>query len=140
MGILSLEDGLIYTTASYYTDRRHRWPQLSGAVLPCDVWHTAHCRGFVQSLGDLNDFQFSAPVATLEAAGLTDLFATLPEAERYNYVFQGNSQTLDHMLVSSGLQSALGPGSFDVVHVNAEFADQASDHDPQVARFLLPTT
>ena len=78
------------------------------------------------------------PVATLEAAGLTDLFATLPEAERYSYVFQGNSQTLDHMLVSAALQSALVPGSFDVVHVNAEFADQASDHDPQVARFLLP--
>jgi predicted extracellular nuclease len=88
-------------------------------------------------LGDLNDFQFSAPVATLEAAGLTDLFDTLPEAERYSYVFQGNSQTLDHMLVSAGLETVLVPGSFDVVHVNAEFADQASDHDPQVARFLL---
>jgi uncharacterized protein len=93
---------------------------------------------FVVVLGDLNDFQFSAPVATLEAAGLSDLFATLPEAERYSYVFQGNSQTLDHLLVSASLQAALVPGSFDVVHVNAEFADQASDHDPQVARFLVP--
>ena len=27
--------------------------------------------------------------------------------------------------------------AYDVVHVNAEFADQASDHDPQVARFSL---
>jgi predicted extracellular nuclease len=89
-------------------------------------------------LGDLNDFPFSEPVETLEAAGLTDLFATLPEAERYSYVFQGNSQTLDHMLTSAALQSALVPGSFDVVHVNAEFADQASDHDPQGARFLVP--
>src|SRR5215204_5634503 len=44
-------------------------------------------------LGDLNDFQFSAPVATLEAAGLSGLFATLPEGERYSYVFQGSSQT-----------------------------------------------
>jgi uncharacterized protein len=90
-------------------------------------------------LGDLDDFQFSAPVATLEAAGLTDLFDTLPEAERYSYVFHGNSQTLDHMLVSAALEAALVSGSFDAVHVNAEFADQASDHDPQVARFLLPT-
>jgi uncharacterized protein len=89
-------------------------------------------------LGDLNDFQFSAPVETLEAAGLTDLFATLPEEERYSYVFQGNSQTLDHMLTSAALEATLVPGSFDVVHVNAEFAEQASDHDPQVARFLLP--
>jgi hypothetical protein len=23
---------------------------------------------------------------------------------------------------------------YDVVHINAEFADQASDHDPQIAR------
>ena len=29
-------------------------------------------------------------------------------------------------------------GSYDVVHVNAEFGDQASDHDPQVARFSMP--
>ena len=26
---------------------------------------------------------------------------------------------------------------YDVVRVNAEFFDQASDHDPQVARFLF---
>ena len=26
---------------------------------------------------------------------------------------------------------------YDVVHVNAEFADQASDHDPQVVRLTL---
>ena len=42
------------------------------------------------------------------------------------------------MLVSPALADVLVPGSYDVVHVNAEFADQASDHDPQVARFLLP--
>ena len=27
--------------------------------------------------------------------------------------------------------------SCDVVHLDAEFFDQASDHDPQVARFLF---
>ena len=39
------------------------------------------------------------------------------------------------------LQGALSAGRFplvyDVVHVNAEFADQASDHDPSVARIDL---
>ena len=29
------------------------------------------------------------------------------------------------------------PFEFDVVHVNAEFADQASDHDPQVVRLSI---
>mgnify|MGYP006204636291 CR=1 FL=1 len=41
-------------------------------------------------------------------------------------------QVLDQILVSNALM-ALGP-SYDVVHVNAEFAEQASDHDPSVMR------
>jgi predicted extracellular nuclease len=51
-------------------------------------------------------------------------------------VFDGNSQVLDQMLVSPRLQ-AVGHPEYDVVHVNAEFTVQASDHDPQVARFLI---
>ena len=42
---------------------------------------------------------------------------------------------LDHILVSDSARPALR--GYDVVHVNAEFADQASDHDPSVARFEL---
>ena len=30
----------------------------------------------------------------------------LPKAERYTYVFEGNSQALDHMLVSEELDKA----------------------------------
>ena len=88
-------------------------------------------------LGDLNDFEFSETVHTLEAAGLTDLYDTLPLAERYSYVFEGNSQTLDHILVSGSLADR---STLDVVHVNAEFADQASDHDPSVVRIELNDT
>ncbi|MEU3779950.1 hypothetical protein [Streptomyces sp900129855] len=43
---------------------------------------------------------------------------------------EGNSQTLDRILTSS----AVTHYDYDVVHINAEFADQASDHDPQVVR------
>ena len=85
-------------------------------------------------LGDLNDFEFSETIHILEAAGLSDLYDTVPLAERYSYVFEGNSQTLDHILVSGSL---LGRSRLDVVHVNAEFADQASDHDPSVVRILM---
>jgi predicted extracellular nuclease len=63
---------------------------------------------------------------------------TLDPDERYGYVFEGKSQDLEHLVISPGLEAALVPGSVDVVHVNAEFANHASDHDPQVARFLLP--
>ncbi|MEH2271889.1 MAG: CARDB domain-containing protein [Nostoc sp.] len=85
--------------------------------------------------GDLNDFEFSNPVSILESAGLTSLIETLPQNERYTYNFEGNAQTLDHVLVSNNLRSKLD--GYDVVHVNSEFADQDSDHDPSVARFNL---
>ncbi|BBD64611.1 5'-nucleotidase/2',3'-cyclic phosphodiesterase [Nostoc commune NIES-4072] len=85
--------------------------------------------------GDLNDFEFSNPVTTLESAGLTSLIETLPQNERYTYNFEGNAQTLDHILVSNNLRNRLD--GYDVVHINSEFADQDSDHDPSVARFNL---
>jgi len=82
-------------------------------------------------LGDLNDFEFSPPLVTLKDAALADLIETLPAAERYTYDFEGNSETLDHILVSTSLAPA---SELDVVHVNAEFdaRTRASDHDPQV--------
>ncbi|MEU6116258.1 endonuclease/exonuclease/phosphatase family protein [Streptomyces sp. NPDC047117] len=81
--------------------------------------------------GDLNDYQFSPALKKLTAGGvLTDRVNRLPKAERYGYVYNGNSQALDHMLTSPALARA----DYDIVHLNAEFADQASDHDPQVLR------
>ena len=79
--------------------------------------------------GDLNDYQFSPAVKTLTGDGnLKALIETLPVSERYSYVFEGSSQTLDHLLMSKNITRF----SYDVVHINAEFADQASDHDPQI--------
>jgi hypothetical protein len=86
-------------------------------------------------LGDINDFQFSETVSILEGGALVNLIDTLPTSERYSYVFDGNSQTLDQILASFQLFRAFR--SYDSVHVNAEFHDQDSDHDPQVARFLI---
>ncbi len=83
-------------------------------------------------LGDLNDFEFSDTLTTLSAGVLHDLIATLPQSERYTYVFEGNSQAIDHILLSNYLK--IRPFAYDVVHVNSEFATQASDHEPQVAR------
>ena len=81
--------------------------------------------------GDLNDYQFSPALSALTKGGvLTDLVTRLPRDERYGYVYNGNSQVLDHILTSRALR---GP-DYDIVHINAEFADQSSDHDPQVVR------
>ena len=85
-------------------------------------------------LGDLNEFEFFGPVKTLEEPGLTNLTNTLDEDERYTFIFEGNSQSLDHILVDDSLANR---SEFDIVHVNSEFVDQASDHDPLLARIDL---
>ena len=89
-------------------------------------------------LGDFNEFEFVSPVEELETgAGLNNLTETLPEDERYSFIFQGNSQSLDHILVSDSL---LDGAEFDIVHVNSEFAEtdaRASDHDPLLAELEL---
>jgi len=90
-------------------------------------------RANVVVLGDLNDFQFSPALQELTSHHrLQDLMNTLPRDERYSYVFEGNSQALDHVLVSGRMRT-----DYDVVHVNAEFTAQASDHDPQVVRLTV---
>ncbi|BCL34293.1 choice-of-anchor I family protein [Nostoc sp. MS1] len=96
---------------------------------------TTNANANVIVAGDLNDFEFSQPVSILESGGLNTLIETLPENERYTYNFQGNAQALDHVLVSENLFSLLD--GYDVVHINSEFADQVSDHDPVVAQFNI---
>ncbi|EDY43768.1 endonuclease/exonuclease/phosphatase [Streptomyces sp. SPB074] len=83
-------------------------------------------------LGDLNDFEFSATTKALtKGKVLRPGIERLPADERYTYVYQGNSQVLDQILVSKGITSF----TYDSVHINAEFAQQNSDHDPQLLRF-----
>lgn len=126
-------------------------------------------RGFVDDLlaadpeanvvvaGDVNDFEFSETTDILVGSGrtaMTDLPRTLPAGERWTYVYDGNSQVLDHILISPALarpeRGAAGPRGgwrppwqrssyrYDIVHTNAAFHDQDSDHDPQVVRLTLP--
>jgi predicted extracellular nuclease len=93
----------------------------------------ANPRAQLVVLGDINDFQFSPTTAILEGNGeLFSLINLLPRNERYSYVFDGNAQVLDQILVSSAVKKP----DFQVVHINAEFADQASDHDPSIVRFV----
>ncbi|MEV7415107.1 endonuclease/exonuclease/phosphatase family protein [Streptomyces sp. NPDC089919] len=86
----------------------------------------------VIALGDINDFEFSGTAQALQDGGaLYSAIRSLPRAERYSYVYQGNAQVLDQILVSPAVKNY----AYDSVHINAEFADQNSDHDPQVLRF-----
>lgn len=87
----------------------------------------------IMVLGDLNDFAWSNPNQVLTGDGLfTDLAVELiPEEDRYSYNFQGNAQSLDHTLVNDILL-VQAEAQHDIVRVNSEYSDQASDHDPAV--------
>ena len=57
----------------------------------------------------------------------------------YSFIFDGNSQMLDHFFVTSSL---LPSAMFDVVHLNVDFPrtfinTTASDHEPLLATFSL---
>ncbi|MBS3752510.1 MAG: hypothetical protein KGY46_03860, partial [Anaerolineales bacterium] len=84
----------------------------------------------------------SPPIDTLRDAGLQHVMSTLPDQERYNYIYAGRSQLLDHILVTPNLMEALV--RVDVLHTNADFplplpGDESpmrkSDHDLVVATF-----
>ncbi|MFE1557412.1 endonuclease/exonuclease/phosphatase family protein [Streptomyces sp. NPDC058734] len=86
----------------------------------------------VLAVGDINDFEFSGTTKALEDGGaLYSAIKSLPKAERYSYVYQGNAQVLDQILTSPSIKNF----AYDSVHINAEFSAQNSDHDPQVLRF-----
>lgn len=90
--------------------------------------------------GDFNEFEFVEPIMLFaEQSGLQNMdeVAGVAVEERYTYLFDMNSQELDHMYVSKAV--ADGDVNFEHVHVNTwvSFADQASDHDPSVAQMNL---
>ncbi|RME44207.1 MAG: hypothetical protein D6791_13705, partial [Chloroflexi bacterium] len=108
----------------------------------------------VMVAGDLNDFPFSEPgegpdnpIAILEGGAgevpLTNLVNLEKDAERFTFVFDGNSQVLDHMLVSPALLDLFV--GVDILHFDAGFPNalgdeagtplRASDHDPLEGRF-----
>jgi hypothetical protein len=119
-------------------------------------------------IGDFNAFEFSdgfadvmgvitgreaGPGEVLEYAAspvtrpLTNLTTLIPAPERYSYSFEGNAQSLDHIVVND----AVFASSLDVrtahAAINADFsatrfgqsAVRTSDHDPVVVRLVEGT-
>jgi predicted extracellular nuclease len=95
-------------------------------------------------MGDLNSFLDSLPIQTLEAGGLLHTYDVLPEEERYNYIFEGQSQVLDHILVTPNLMDLLE--QVVILHVNSNYPLpdpdgtsplRKSDHDPVIVIFTL---
>ena len=84
--------------------------------------------------------------ADLVNPDLTDL-GSLAGAQAYSYVFEGNAQSLDHMLANDALLSDLSNVELAHAHFNADFPEilrgdattpaRLSDHDPSVAYFAM---
>ena len=100
--------------------------------------------------GDLNEFEFEEPMQVLSGVAtyvdgpdadtlpeytvggaevLHAMIESLPGNQRFDYVFDGNAQSLDHVYATTAARAG---AQYDVVHINAEFANQASDHDALV--------
>ncbi|MDQ5822512.1 MAG: endonuclease/exonuclease/phosphatase family protein, partial [Actinomycetota bacterium] len=89
-------------------------------------------------VGDLNAFEDESALTTLEdgTTTLTNLWSRAPEQERYSFAFQGRLQTLDHILVTDGLDSRVD--GFQYSHFDNDYYERAlqpdghkvSDHDP----------
>ena len=110
----------------------------------------------VMVAGDMNDFQFGEPgegpdhtVAIVQGVGggvpLRSLLNLEQRADRFTFIFDGNSQVLDHVLVSPALWNKVV--GVDFLHFNASYpaalgddgstAIRASDHDPIEGRFVF---
>lgn len=93
-------------------------------------------------LGDLNSFFETPPLDVLEAAGLRHVYRAVKGEQPYTYIFNGRTQTLDHILVSDGLFEQIS--LITPLHINADFPiadlesnalERISDHDPLLVVF-----
>jgi len=108
--------------------------------------------GFVDSMGTIAGTPTPAANVVLASADLVDpnlinLTSISPAAagQRYSYVFDGNAQTLDHILIDNAKNVFLAGSRIEHARIDADFPETArndpnspvriSDHDPTVAYF-----
>ncbi|MES2071169.1 MAG: ExeM/NucH family extracellular endonuclease [Pseudomonadota bacterium] len=108
----------------------------------------------VLMVGDYNAYLNEDPIASIEAGNFEALARRLPAAERYSYVFDGQSGVLDHAFASTSMKAQVT--GITVWHVNADEpavldynteykADdrydatpyRSSDHDPVLVGLTL---
>lgn len=109
--------------------------------------------GYVDVIGTVRGSPTPADQVVLASSDLvnpdlTDVIHFAPPEQRYSFVFGGNAQALDHILVSTNLLGSLS--RFAYARANADFPEvfrndpnrpeRVSDHDMPVAYFTLPST
>ena len=97
-------------------------------------------------VGDFNAYTMEDPIDVFEEAGLVDL-ASLFAPDEYSYVFNGETGSLDHMIVTASVAAKVT--GVDIWNINAvesygyqyngtpslyaPYQYRASDHDPIIA-------
>ncbi|MGH2791511.1 MAG: endonuclease/exonuclease/phosphatase family protein [Actinomycetota bacterium] len=93
--------------------------------------------------GDLNAFETEGALSILQArTSLDNLWDRTPNQERYSFAFDGKLQTLDHILITDGLEDTFG--EFQYAHFDNDYSERdtegdghkVSDHDPPLATFV----
>lgn len=84
----------------------------------------------ILSMGDMNDFEFSPTLKAMKTNLMVSAVESLPKNQRHTYVYQGNSQVLDNLLVNKKYAKGM---KVDILNINSEFTISQgyfSDHDP----------
>ena len=151
---LHLEDGdqIVYVLNNHFTSMSagekstepRRKAQAAWNVTLVERIQASDPDASIVFLGDLNSFYESPPLDVLRDAGLRHVYELVEPERPYTYIYQGESETLDHILVTPSLYELLE--EVTVLHVNADYpppipddpsARRTSDHDPLVALFSL---
>ena len=78
-------------------------------------------------MGDLNSFYDSPPLDVLREAGLRHAYEFVEPDRPYTYIFQGESETLDHILMTPSLYEGLT--RVTVLHIGSDYPPPIPD-DP----------
>lgn len=80
--------------------------------------------------GDMNDFPWSESIQTLKGNELVNLWDDLDKDSWFSYIYEGNGEVLDHIMVSEAFAPHVH--SFRAFHLNSVLPanKQISDHDP----------
>ncbi len=99
-------------------------------------------QAMVAVMGDLNAYYDAPTLDTLREGGLLHVYEAVEGERPFTYIYQGEAETLDHILVTPPLFDHLT--RVEALHIDAPFtlppeedetARRTSDHDPLVATF-----
>ena len=164
-GVNDAAPGSAGWTTSGQRVRAKRAAQAVGLAQWIEARQQADANERMVLVGDFNAFEFSdglvdsmgiitgreaGPGTVLEYADspvsrpLTTLTTLIPQADRYSFSFEGNAQSLDHVVANDAVFASALAVVTEHAAINADFSEtrfgqsaiRTSDHDPVVVRLV----